>query len=161
MNIEDALMAGLLLRILVCAVVGIIVGAFADRKNRDFLLWSLGSGVVGFFLSPPLGLLGCLIVLAFMPFLCPVCHARMTNQQRNNGKCPKCEAERQSVQRQCGQCRTVYEAGHGGCPSCGSTEFAIPDQEACLRCGSIMAPGVSICPNCSWTYQQIAKSSSD
>jgi hypothetical protein len=60
---------------------GAIVGLLAKRKNRDPLIW----GIFGAFFF-----MFALIVLMFMPYLCPKCKKPITNTQRKNKECLNC-----------------------------------------------------------------------
>jgi len=63
------------------AIAGTIIGFLAARKNRNPWAWGLTGGL---FL-----ILG-LIVLAFMPYLCPKCEQPITNTEWKNRICPRC-----------------------------------------------------------------------
>jgi hypothetical protein len=58
----------------------VLTGSLAARKNRSALAWGL------FGLIPLIALL----VLAFMPYLCPKCKHSITNKEWKNRTCPHC-----------------------------------------------------------------------
>jgi biotin transporter BioY len=62
-------------------VSGLLIGLLAARKNRNGLLWGI---IGGLFLLPGL------IVLMFLPFLCPKCHMSLSNKQWRDRTCPSC-----------------------------------------------------------------------
>lgn len=67
--------------IVLYGVFALIIGSMAARKNRNGWAWGLIGG-----LSVIVGLL----VLMFMPFLCPKCGRALTNAEWNEKKCPTC-----------------------------------------------------------------------
>jgi len=66
----------------VFVVFGLLTGSLAARKNRNGLVWDIFGGV-----SPILVLL----VLMFLPFLCPKCKGALSNREFRNGLCPHCQ----------------------------------------------------------------------
>lgn len=67
-------------------VLGAILAAmFAARKNRNPWAW----GIFGALFCVPT-----LIVMAFMPYLCPVCQTPISNKQARDGVCPNCYRSR-------------------------------------------------------------------
>jgi hypothetical protein len=62
-------------------ISGLIIGLLAARKNRNPWAWGLIGG-----LSSIVGL----IILAFMPYLCPKCEKPITNKEWKNRSCPRC-----------------------------------------------------------------------
>ncbi len=62
-------------------IAAIIIGPLAARKNRNGLGWGL---LGGFFLVPGL------LVLMFLPFLCPKCQQSITNNEWKQRDCPRC-----------------------------------------------------------------------
>jgi hypothetical protein len=66
---------------IVYPITAIIVGSFAARKNRNGLAWGL---IGGLFLLPAM------VVLAFMPYLCPRCQGALKNSEWKDRKCPVC-----------------------------------------------------------------------
>ena len=63
------------------AIAAVIIGPLAARKNRNGWAWGL---IGGLFLVPGL------LVLMFMPFLCPRCHQSVSNQEWKSRTCPRC-----------------------------------------------------------------------
>ena len=63
------------------AISGVIIGLLAARKNRNGWAWGL---IGGWFL-----LFG-LLVLAFLPYLCPKCKESLTNKSWKSRTCPRC-----------------------------------------------------------------------
>lgn len=63
------------------AICGTIIGILAYRKNRSALGWGI---VGGMFLIPGL------LVLMFMPFVCPKCRKGLSNDEWKNRTCPSC-----------------------------------------------------------------------
>lgn len=64
-------------------VFGTIIGLLAYRKNRNGLLWG---AVGGLFLIPGL------LLLMFMPFICPQCKRSLSNSEWKSRQCPECGA---------------------------------------------------------------------
>ena len=62
---------------------GLIVGLLAARKNRNAWAWGLVGSVL---------LIPTLLVLMFVPFLCPKCKQSISYMDSSSGKCPKCGA---------------------------------------------------------------------
>ena len=60
---------------------GIIVGLLAKRKNRNAIGWGIAGG---------LSWLIALLVLAFMPYICPRCEKDLSNDDGKKGHCPSC-----------------------------------------------------------------------
>ena len=63
------------------AIAALIIGLLAARKNRNGWVWGL---IGGLFLLPVL------LVLMFMPFLCPWCQQSLTNKDWKNRTCSRC-----------------------------------------------------------------------
>jgi hypothetical protein len=61
----------------------VVVGLLAKRKNRNTLGW----GVAGA-LSWPIALL----ILAFMPYVCPKCGGKLSNVDAKSGSCSSCDS---------------------------------------------------------------------
>lgn len=62
---------------------GTTIGLLAARKNRNGWAW----GVIGGFaclVAPSL------IALMFMPYLCPKCQHKLSNQEWHKRNCPHC-----------------------------------------------------------------------
>lgn len=118
-------------------VFAFITGIMADRKNRNAVAWGLFGG-----LSPVLALL----VLMFMPFLCPKCKGALTNSEHKNGDCPHCEltSRREAsagiealvgaidgARRPCPKCGArVIPMKDGTCPACRVRSFASGSEAA-------------------------------
>jgi len=69
---------GLLIAYIIAAI---IIGLLAHRKNRNGWLWGL---IGGLFLLPGL------LILMFMPYLCPKCKNKLSNQEWKDKTCPTC-----------------------------------------------------------------------
>lgn len=63
------------------AISAVIIGLLAARKNRNGVAWGL---IGGLFLLPGL------LVLMFMPFVCPKCKQSLSNREWKQRTCPKC-----------------------------------------------------------------------
>lgn len=63
------------------AVFGLIIGLWAKWKNRNGILWAILGG--------PFMVLGILIII-FMPFLCPKCRKKVKRKQWKKNICPDC-----------------------------------------------------------------------
>ena len=63
------------------AVFGVLTYALARRKNRLAIVW----GIFGAFF-PVIALL----ILAFVPYLCPNCSKPLTNEEFAAKSCPRC-----------------------------------------------------------------------
>ena len=117
----------------VSAVWAVIVGAFARRKNRNELLW----GAIGGIAFVP-----AMVVLAFMPYLCPKCQGELTNRQWRDRTCPGC-GDLRGVHSQ-PVSSDMVSPGHGACTCsyCGrvsSSERGIEleGRFLCERCFSL------------------------
>jgi MFS family permease len=62
-------------------IAGLIIGLLAKRKNRNPWAWGLIGGLF---------LLAGLLLLAFMPYLCPKCEQPITNEEWKSRNCPRC-----------------------------------------------------------------------
>ena len=66
----------------ICWVVfALVLGVLAERKNRNVIGWAL---IGGLFTVPAL------LILAFLPPLCPKCHNRISVQDWRARRCPHC-----------------------------------------------------------------------
>jgi biotin transporter BioY len=74
-------MEQLLVFLISYAIAAVIIGTLAARKNRNGWAWGLIGGI---FLVPGL------LVIMFMPFLCPKCQRSLSNKQWKDRTCPTC-----------------------------------------------------------------------
>tara|TARA_R110000851_G_scaffold9382_1_gene34958 strand:+ start:732 stop:986 length:255 start_codon:yes stop_codon:yes gene_type:complete len=70
-----------LIKLIAALLWAVIVGLLANRKNRNPIGW----GIVG-----ALSWLIALVVLAFMPYLCPKCKQKISNKDAKAGVCQNC-----------------------------------------------------------------------
>ena len=70
-------------KLLPMLIFGVIVASLASRKNRNTVAW----GIAG-----ALSLVIALLVLAFKPYLCPICKREISNEDAKKGHCPNCES---------------------------------------------------------------------
>ncbi|MES1980775.1 MAG: hypothetical protein V4451_22270 [Pseudomonadota bacterium] len=71
----------LISKVAVLLIWGTVVGLLAKRKNRNPWGWGL-AGAFSWFIA--------LLVLAFLPYRCPVCSGSLSNLEGKIKKCPKC-----------------------------------------------------------------------
>jgi len=76
-------MFGIIFNLFWWIIAGILIGMFAGRKNRNSYVW----GFIGGF--PPATII-VLLILAFMPYLCPKCHRPLKDQERKDKNCSVC-----------------------------------------------------------------------
>ena len=112
-------------------VCGFIIGIFAARKNRNFVLWGIIGGI---FLLPGL------LILSTLPVICPKCKRELSEKQWKDKFCPHCKK------------LTEYDPDStlGLC----SEDFSdnATDPINCLSCGSKITEGEKVCPSCGWRY---------
>ena len=63
------------------AIAALIIGLLAARKNRNGWAWGLIGGLF---------LIFGLLVLMFLPFLCPKCGQSISNKEWKDRICPRC-----------------------------------------------------------------------
>lgn len=63
----------------------VVVGLLAKRKNRNPIGWGI-AGALSWFIA--------LIVLAFMPYLCPKCKHKISNKEAKAKVCQNCDGSR-------------------------------------------------------------------
>lgn len=91
---------------LMYVISAVIIGPLAARKNRNGWAWALIGG-----LALGLGLL----VLAFMPWLCPKCHQSISNKQWKQRTCPRC-GDIKTVSKRAGYAAVVPRCDRCGKP---------------------------------------------
>ncbi len=74
-------LSGLVSFLIAYAIAALIIGLLAARKNRSGWAWGLIGG---------LALLPGLLVLMFMPYLCPKCRKSLSNKEWKGRTCPRC-----------------------------------------------------------------------
>jgi hypothetical protein len=83
MSGSSSISATLVGYIIVWAVSAAITGAVAARKNRSTMGWAVGG-----ILFPVTALL----VLVFLPYLCPKCQKPVTHSEWKDKQCPRCSS---------------------------------------------------------------------
>ncbi len=63
--------------------LAVVVGLLAKRKNRNPIGWGIAGGL--FFLIA-------LLILAFLPYLCPKCKQKISTTDAKAGNCSKCKS---------------------------------------------------------------------
>ena len=71
--------------VLVWGVSAAITGAVPGWKNRSVLRWAIG----GIFFPCT-----ALLILLFLPRLCPDCHSPLTHDEWKAKECPRCKGDR-------------------------------------------------------------------
>ena len=97
------------------ALSAVINGLFAARKNRNAWAWALFGGL---FCLPTL------LILAFVPFLCPKCQQSLSKDEWKRRRCPHCGVlEAKPSERtdflECPSCSTLIPPDESKCPRCG------------------------------------------
>lgn len=71
----------LLSRLIAMLIWGVVLGFLAKRKNRNPIGWGI-AGAMSWLIA--------VLVLAFLPFLCPKCQERITKEEAKSDRCPHC-----------------------------------------------------------------------
>ena len=77
----ELLVMALLVFLIPYGIAAAIIGPLAARKNRNGWAWGF---IGGLFLLPGL------LILMFMPYLCPSCKQSISNKAWKARSCPRC-----------------------------------------------------------------------
>ena len=73
----------IIIKLIAALFWAVVVGLLAKRKNLNPIGWGI-AGALSWLIA--------LIILAFMPYVCPKCGDKLSNADAKSGSCPSCNA---------------------------------------------------------------------